>query len=360
MLQTLNFIKERGFSQLTEQLAIKVKESPVDERVILNYCQINSPKENQIVRECRALTVTKQGELVARSFPRFFNAGEALSITRNFNWQSCKAWDKLDGSLIKIFYWKNAWRIQTRHSFADSKIQEQPYTWEALVRKCLNNTDFWKFEESFRHVTFVCELCSPYNQVVTFYPEPIIYLLSGFERSTELDDEVVDGIAKDLKIARPQQHLFYSLSDAQSYIEEQAKLDKTFEGVVLKDDSGLRLKVKSPQYLALSRMFCNGNLFLEKNLVPLVMDGEVDEVAVYFPEVMQKAEVVKKKIEEAWQEVDNLWFCYHDEKSKKKFALAVKDSPFCGVLFAAYDSGGHPKDYWTADFILKKVFNGSR
>jgi hypothetical protein len=173
---------------------------------------------------------------------------------------------------------------------------------------------------------------------------------------SELDDDVVDEIARELEIARPTQHNFYSLEDAQSYIREQASKDKTFEGVVLKDKVGMRLKVKSPQYLALSRMFSNGNLFLEKNLVPLVMDGEVSEVAVYFPEVVEKAAQVKAKIDEAWQEVDNLWFRHHDEKSKKGFALAVKDSPFCGVLFAAYDNSGHPKDYWTADFVLKKVF----
>ena len=177
-MRVIELIKERGFQSL-ENLGIKIKEHPTDGRVILNYCQINSPKEDEVVRECRALTLNKQGELVARSFPRFFNAGEALSITRVFDWNDCKAWDKLDGSLIKIFYWRNAWRIQTRNSFADSQIQEQPYTWESLVRKCLDNTYFRKFEEAFRHITFICELCSPYNQVVTYYPEPVLYLLSG-------------------------------------------------------------------------------------------------------------------------------------------------------------------------------------
>lgn len=62
---------------LEEQLGIthNVHE---DGRVILNYSQIDSPKQNPIVMECRGLILDKNNnwELVARSFPRFFNRGE--------------------------------------------------------------------------------------------------------------------------------------------------------------------------------------------------------------------------------------------------------------------------------------------
>ena len=83
-MKSLTFIKTHGVDALTEHYNIKVKRHHSDGRIILNYDQINSPKENEIVGECRALTVTECGDLIARSLPRFFNAGEAPSITSKF------------------------------------------------------------------------------------------------------------------------------------------------------------------------------------------------------------------------------------------------------------------------------------
>lgn len=64
---------------LEEQLGIK-SNCHEDGRVILNYDQINSPKNNDLVRECRGLVLDKNNnwELVARSFSRFFNLGEIV------------------------------------------------------------------------------------------------------------------------------------------------------------------------------------------------------------------------------------------------------------------------------------------
>lgn len=62
---------------LEQQLGIKTT-CHEDGRVIFNYSQIDSPKQNPIVMECRGLVLDMNNnwELVARSFPRFFNYGE--------------------------------------------------------------------------------------------------------------------------------------------------------------------------------------------------------------------------------------------------------------------------------------------
>ena len=69
----LDKIKQGGLESLAP-LHIKVNPHQ-DGRIILNYDQLNSPKTNPVVMECRALTVNWQGDLIARSFSRFSMAG---------------------------------------------------------------------------------------------------------------------------------------------------------------------------------------------------------------------------------------------------------------------------------------------
>ena len=349
-MKVLKTIKEGGFQPLLD-LSISIKEHE-DGRVILNYSQLNSPEENEVGRECRGLTVTKGGELVARGFSRFFNSNEALSITKHFRWDMpVKAWDKIDGSYIKIFYY-NGWKIQTRNSFAADTINGTEFTWEELVKQVLPSYFFECADKTF---SYIFELTSPYNIVVQRHTVVKLWMLAVFNGVQELHDEIVDEIARELGFDRPNAHIFNGIMDAQAYIADQARLAETFEGVVLKDVDGMRLKVKSDKYIALHRMFSNGNILLDKNIIPLILDGELDEAAAYFPMLNERAAILKEKINKLMGEVDNYWFVYHDIDSKKKFALAIKDCKWKPLLFLAYEKGGKPRDYLTADFVEKNL-----
>jgi hypothetical protein len=67
----------KSWANLTDELGIKVVFHPSLPLVTVNYDQIESPKTHPIVRECRGLVLHRQTfDLVARSFPRFFNWGE--------------------------------------------------------------------------------------------------------------------------------------------------------------------------------------------------------------------------------------------------------------------------------------------
>lgn len=354
-MKTLELVKNYGLGAL-EELSIRINRHETDGRVILNYSQIESPKENEIVRECRALTISEDGELIARSFERFFNWGEALEITKNFEWDHpFKAWDKEDGSLIVFFYYKGEWRVQTRNSFAEALIEKCPYTWRQVFYQALDKTSFMRHERSFRNLTFVMELCSPYNRVVREYNESTLFLLAIFHGYVELSDQHVDQTALVTNIIRPKEHVFKHYEDAASYISEVAENDVTFEGVVLKDSRGLRLKIKNPEHVRLARIFDNGNIFLPKYLVPIMLAGELDEFAVYFPEIYKTAQEYQQKIDRALEEVNELWTKHKDKPSDKYFALGVKNSKYSSILFNARNKGGEPKDYFTSDFIVKKV-----
>lgn len=50
-MKTIDFLKDNGIEALRTELAITVKE--VDDLLVLNYNQIESPKTHPIVVECR-------------------------------------------------------------------------------------------------------------------------------------------------------------------------------------------------------------------------------------------------------------------------------------------------------------------
>ena len=343
-------IQRAGWDVLTA-LNIRINKHE-DGRVLLNYNQIDSPKENPLVCECRALTLDESGGLIARSFSRFFNYGEAQNITKGFNWDSpITSYDKIDGSFIKVFY-RDGWKIQTRASFGEDNMPSISCSWEYVVKECLK-AGF--FDSAPKHVTFVFELTSPFNQVVQIHTNTNLWLLTAFTGKNELSDDCVDFLAKDLSLLRPARHTFYDLKEVEKYIQDKCKEYVAFEGVVLKDNGGMRLKIKSSNYIALHRLNNNGNIYLDKHIIPLIMAGEIEEVAVYFPLVKEKAAEIQARIDVRMKEVDDYWYCFHDVDSRKKFAESVFGCRWKSLLFTAYTKGGHPRDYLTADFIERSL-----
>lgn len=305
----------------------------------MNYSQINSPKTHPLVMECRSLTVLSDGALVARSFPRFFNYGEALDVTSHFILDGAVAQEKIDGSLIKMFYWRGDWRIQTRESFADSYVNGSEYTWSDLVRLSLPNFD--KIEADLRGYTLVFELCSPYNVVVHRHQKTEMFLLATFDGQSECDIDV--------DIQRPRSFTFGSKNAIDEFLAQQ---HPTFEGLVFKDINGMRLKMKTESYVALHRLHNNGNYLLPKNVLPLIWNKEVDEVACYFPKITEVAARINDQVQVKLDELDTIWDAVKD-CSKKEIATSGLNFDWISLIFTAKTKGGHPRDYITLEFLEK-------
>ena len=113
-----------GFEVLEKEYAIHSKFHPSDDLVILDYDQLDSPKHEEIVRECRGLVLnSKDYSLVSRSFRRFFNGGENRVDDNIFDWDyGAHCYEKVDGSMIQLFYHNNQCKITTRFSFAEHEI----------------------------------------------------------------------------------------------------------------------------------------------------------------------------------------------------------------------------------------------
>lgn len=352
----------KTLDDLTAELGIKTTHHPTLPLVILNYCQIESPKTNPLVREARALVLDKRDwSVAARSFSRFFNWGEVQDEQHTFDFSDFVVQSKEDGSLVVLYYFDGEWHANTRGSFAVDNMQFQNFTWREAFCKGLGISGLselkGKLDET---VCYICEFCSPWNKIVRRYDQPHMYLLTAFKGIQELSPSEVDGLAGDL-FKRPTLYNFCSIEETQAFLQEQAAGDATFEGVVIRDRHGNRFKIKSATYLGLHKLRGEGdNVWNPKHLLPFILSGEEDELLTYFEEVRDTFYELKCQVQKLYIGVLENWVEYHQIELQKDFALAVKDKPLASILFQVRKQHGGIKDIkeiWknSAHLILKSL-----
>lgn len=369
MLKVQEYLKSgKTLADLETEYAIRLTYHPSEPLVILNYDQCDSPKTDPIVAECRGLVLNSQTyELVAKSFNRFFRIGEVENNWKEFNWNNFSCLEKVDGSLINIFYYNNRWWCTTRGSFAQGKVDNyNDFTWEDLVCKALDISNLQVLDECLaKNCNYICELVSPYNKVVRQYKEPQLYLLSVVTEGGELAAGPVNAYLDSLKsfylinFKEPVLYTFESLEQIQAYMKTQEENDPTWEGVVIRDSNNMRLKIKSPTYDALHRLKDNGNIFNPKYLVPHVLAGNKDKLTKYLPEITEAYTEVEELLNQEFSLLDLLWENNRKLEIQKDFALAVKDkTKFASILFNARKTGKCIKEIWreSEDLIIKMLF----
>jgi T4 RnlA family RNA ligase len=370
-MKVQNFLKNGGtLEDLKEQYGIKSTFHPELPLVILNYNQIDSPKTEPIVMECRGLTLElNTWEVVARSYDRFFNLGEHQELTNTFNWNSFECYTKEDGSLMVLYNYKGEWMVNTRGSFALDECNFSGKTWSELFFELLEKDIACSVNQLYPGLSYIFEMWSPFNKIVRQYEEPQV-ILTGIRCSktgVDLSGPKCDFTAEACNIRRPTFHQLYSLREVEYFLQDQEEKDPTFEGVVVRDINGLRLKIKSKTYLALHRLCDNGNMYNPKNLVPFVLAGETDELLTYFPEVKDCYHEVENKINEAFEHLKEVFRRAKDIEDQKTFALFItKKFPtqFSGILFSLKKKYGmeatvkHLEEVWrqSGDMIVKFLY----
>jgi hypothetical protein len=353
----------KTLENLTSELAISVTKHDSLPLVILNYDQIDSPKTNPIVRECRGLVLQSENySLVARAFGRFFNWGEVADEMPLFDWNTCIADEKADGSLVLIYNFEGQWLANTRGSFAGWPIFNDEYKakyfgvdpsmrWSDAFLKALNvnSLDELNLDPS---ITYVCEFCSLWNKVVREYPTPCMYLLTRFAGEQEI------GPLTHPAFRTLQRFPLTNVQEVQNFCTDHP--EATFEGVVVKDSSYRRWKLKNPRYVSLHHMKGNGDgMWRPKYMLPYILKNEGDELLTYFPEITELYNEYRDKVNAEYVMLEALWLKNKDIVNQKEFALSiVGKTPFTGVLFNLRRDGGDLKRSWLnhEDGILKVLF----
>ena len=343
-METINYLKKNSIESLKSVLGINVKE--YDDLYVLNYNQIESPKIHPIVTECRGLILDKRFNVVSRSFDRFFNFGEN-GTGENCDFSKCKIYEKLDGSLINVYYYKGNWNVSTRGTaFGETCVNDFNITFKELVYKALNISTQEEFNAIFDSLklnckdfyTFIFEVTSRENRVVTPYEGYTLWLLAVRDHSDGmyLDKDYLKEWAEENNIKFPKEYYFKSIDDCIKAIDELKDLK---EGYVVYENIGCSgineyvpmFKLKSPTYVAVHRL--KGENLSPKRIIDLVNMNEHEEYLTYFEEDRKYFEPYIKAYDVLFDDIDWVWEKYKNVKDQKDFAMYVKDFPFASILF---------------------------
>lgn len=259
--------------------------------------------------------------------------------------------EKIDGSLIKVYYWGGLWRISTRGTaFAESEVNGFGITFRDLVLKALGMKNFEEFQR-FCHTarldsdyTYIFEITAPENRVVKKYGDYTLWFLAARNKGGNYGEDLQREKATLLGAKIPQT---FSFDTVDSILEAAKKLDNLDEGYVLYQGGKPILKIKSPLYVVAHRIRGEG-LLSPKRIAQLILMNEHAEYLTYFPEDKKMFEPFLAALDSMLSEIETVWVTSRHIDSQKDFALSVKYSPYSSVLFTARKEGVGPKKAFTS------------
>lgn len=310
--------------------------------IMFKYNQISSDFTIPLVREARGIIFRESDwECVCEKFTKFGNYGE--SYCPDIDWATASVQEKVDGSLIGMFY-DNGWHICTNGTIDAFKAELNDVKYQnfgQLVLAAIHRV----FEDEHKFFTmldpkctYMFELVSPYNRVVIPYEDTKLYFLGirDMEDGKEWNPEDSD-ISYDFEM--PKRYSLHSLEDVQKAANA---LPWDEEGYVVCDANFNRVKIKSGAYVMAHYARNNGVVNTER-LVQIVLDGEQEEFLTYASDYTDELKKVGKAMYEiGYKAFDKLReiFNMKEFETRGAYAREVMKCPMYmkDFLFHCFDS----------------------
>ena len=328
------FLKQSWLWEESEELFESIDVKNKENMWLYNYRdKILVSRTHPVLVKCRGMVVSTEGQILNYPFDRFFNDWEKECAA--IDWDSAEIQEKLDGSLVCVFWSGKDWEITTRGSFYPYENAEIDYA-EEFKRLF----DGWSSLN--KNTCYMFELISKKNRIVTWYDEEKVYLLGARDLKTNLEfDKFIDWeLVMKLWVNVPKK---FSATNFEECKKLYSNLKHDEEGFVVVDKNFNRAKVKQESYLKLSKII---NL-KEQDLFEYVLGKtELDiEYLEKLPEVRKEIELIKifwgnakEKVIDTFNEIKKL-------PSRKEFAEQAKKYNYKGALFHLLD-GGKLEDLW--------------
>jgi RNA ligase len=345
-------------------LLIKQKH-PTKPLIIWNYsqkCQYDRCW-NETLLQCRGLVTNSKGKIIARPFKKFFNVHEHEEcdflppIPKDNSFQ---AFEKLDGSLINLFNYKDEWIVASRGSFESDQAK---WAKEILDKKGLiahdDATKSSMWNNLNKKYTYIFELIVPQNRIVVNYGKMEDVVLLGVIK-TEDGDELSYG---DIKMKYGD---IFTIVKRYNGVSDFDKLKETFqddvnEGLVIKLGKE-RYKLKWDEYVRLHKIVTNiSNKDIWNHLKEgIPFDKMLEKVPDEFYSWVKKT---RADLETQYANIETeslkLFLNVYNELGasfiiKKEFALRVKDIEYSNILFNMYDGKDYKKTIWK---MIKPVYS---
>lgn len=352
----INFIKTHENWKEDLQKApyhLKIKSASYNENWwMFTYNLFNSDFTQPICQLSRGTVLEIVGDKVTPvciPLYKFLNYGDPLMD--DIDWDSAKALEKIDGSIIKMINHKGQLFKFTNNSFDTNIASTFNVPMDSTERE---TDDLNTFEElinyavdaqGVRHIidnlpqdyTFFFELTSPKNRVCVKYETTNLWLL-GARRHSDMKELTLDeavGLLNWPKDLAPKQIAF---NDETSLMETLKLWGMDKEGIVIVDKNFNRCKIKTDAYMRMK--FAKGeNGFSEKAMFECVMNDDTDDLLEAWPDaksyVDKTKEFIQVKLEMVARFVSVCYFVYKNKKfDRREYAMWVNgpDSGADGVM----------------------------
>lgn len=332
MSYLLQLISKYNIKQLSELQNILSKEPyyiqcKIDNNyMLLMYTGFNSFKDPNAIKistECRGIILYQNNnkiQIVCYPFDKFWNFGEKYAA--NIDWNTVQIQEKLDGSIIKFWKHNGILRIST-NSCIDAKKASTPSgrNYFDLVIDCL--TDMGTTIDNIEpyildNHTYIFELLHKDAKIIISYDtNKLVHI--GTRNNLTLEE--VHHSTNILNISKPVLHNFnhITLEDIISFVNSR---NFSYEGVVIVDDHYNRLKIKGKDYVTAHHLRLNvGDPYL--NAIKIVLNDEISEFLVYFPDKKYLLESVHKDITAYIQTIIDLYNTLMKYSQRKDWAIEV-------------------------------------
>lgn len=364
-LELQKYLDKFGIENLEEEYGIKHVQSKVfPELYLFKYNQIKSPMRERIVQESRGIILNAENEwvIVARSYDKFFNYKEELA--ENIDWNTSKIYEKLDGSIMTLYWYKEKWRVASNgNPDAAGEVwndYNKTITFKDLFWDTWNNLGYELPGELFKDTCFMFELMTPLNKVVITHKNCKLVLHGA--RNIKINQEydpihVIKSANFNWNVCTS-----YSFRDIESVVNSANTIrGYEQEGYIVVDDNFKRVKIKSDEYVALHYL---REQLCPRKMLEIVIKNEGSEFLTYFPEFTEFYNKIKNKYEKLLNYINEFIFTWKNikeereknnkELSRKEVGLAFKDKFFSGIIFPILFENKNIEEIFK-DMPVKKV-----
>ena len=307
---------------------------------IYNYsrtCQYENKWDN-ITKSCRGLILDKDGNVIAKSFDKFFNLEE--HSTEEIPNEDFEIYEKLDGSLGILFWYQGKWILASKGSF----VSEQ-----ALKGKQILNSKY-NVEPIPKGYTTLLEIIYPENRIVCNYgDDEVLVVLSMISNASgkELDYDSLLKINEETGL--PVVKKYDGIED---YKTLKSLISKDREGYVVRFRNGFRVKIKGEEYVRLHRIltgFSNVDIWEylkdNKNLDEL-LDRVPDEFDSWVRNTIKDIKTEYEKLDNEYKWIFKVLMRSPQSESKKGFAEHAKNYKHSGILFKMFEDKEYSHYIW--------------
>lgn len=317
MSEVQTYLREHTLADMAKQYRLKIRRYEADDLAVLNYtCQRVHP----IQRECRSLIIQMStGAIVSRSFDAFDDL-DILEETKEFI-----ATEKLDGSLIKLYFWRDAWHVSTR----STAFAEMGGPYREHIANLVSPGTYARLDP---RCTYIFELTSPENRVIIEYDRAELHLLAIRENTAEGRYREIDSWSDVFAIVPSVAQS--DLDNLLAILRERNARQLTLEGFVLSDAEtrAPRWKLKSNNYF--TKHQCKPKKMIDKvqaRLGKLVINSieEFREQIIHdSPESGSMIEALCHSVDEQLKSLR----CGRSEAELKKFVATTVDDKLTRAL----------------------------